>query len=127
MRPTKIVLLDNRSLLTSGVLKLLLAMEGVSISVVPSDNEDWRVMAKALEPEVIVLDAGDAFLGDDTITQLLDRHPGARVVALSLDRDSISVYQVDRVTKTTLDGLREAVQGKGKSRRKGDAGADMDR
>lgn len=110
MRPTKIVLLDNRSLLTSGVVKLLLAMEGISIPVVPSDSEDWAAMAKALEPEVIVLDADDVFLGTNTITQLLDRHPGARVVALSLDRDSIAVYQVDRVTETTLGGLCEAVQ-----------------
>ena len=110
MRTTKVVLLNNRSLLASGVLNLLEAMEGVSIAVVPSENEDWANMAQALEPEVIVLDAGDASLGNPAIAELLDQRPCARVVALSLDRDTISVYQVDRVSETTLDGLREAIK-----------------
>ncbi|NQW22525.1 MAG: response regulator transcription factor [SAR202 cluster bacterium] len=109
-QPTKIVLLNNRSLLASGVLNLLEAMEGVAVSVVPSDNDDWAQMAQDLKPEVIILDAGDTALGGSAVTQLLDRHPNAKVVALSLDRDSISVYQVDHVTNTTLDGLREAIQ-----------------
>ena len=109
MRSTKIVLLNNRSLLASGVLNLLDAMEGVSISVVPSDNENWAEMANELEPEIFVLDAGDSALGNNVIAQLLDNRPNARVVALSLDRDTISVYQVNKVTKTTLDGLKEAI------------------
>ena len=110
MPATKIVLLNNRSLLTSGVLKLLLAMKGVCISVVPSDQKDWDDMVQALCPQVIVLDSNDAFLGDNAVTQILDQFPTARVVALSLDRESISVYQVNRVTATTLDGLKEAIQ-----------------
>lgn len=109
VQTTKIVLLNNRSLLASGVLNLLEAMDGVSISVVPSDNENWVDMANALEPEVIVLDAGDGGLGNNAVTQILDHRPNAKVVALSLDRDTISVYQVNRVTKTTLEGLREAI------------------
>jgi DNA-binding NarL/FixJ family response regulator len=110
VQPTKIVLLDNRSLFTTGVLKLLLAMNGISVSVVPSDSEDWADTVRSLCPKVIVLDSSDAFLGENTITHILDEYPGTRVVALSLDRGSISVYQVDRVTNTTLDGLREAIQ-----------------
>jgi DNA-binding NarL/FixJ family response regulator len=110
VQTTKIVFLNNRSLLASGVLNLLEAMAGVCISVVPSDSEDWAGVAGNLEPEVIVLDAGDENLGNNAITQILDRSPGATVVAVSLDRDTISVYQVNRVTKTTLDGLREAIR-----------------
>ncbi|MBC8280335.1 MAG: hypothetical protein H8E48_06075, partial [Chloroflexi bacterium] len=98
MQPTKIVLLNNRSLLASGVLNLLYAMEGVSISVVPSDDKDWAYTVDGMDPEILVLDAGDSALGDNPITQLLDLYPDARVVALSLDRDTISVYQVNKVT-----------------------------
>lgn len=110
VRPTKIVLLNNRSLFASGILNLLDAMEGVSVSVVPSEDKDWACKVDEIEPEVFVLDAGDLALGNNAITQLLDHHPNTKVVALSLDRDTISVYQVDKVTKTTLEGLKEAIR-----------------
>lgn len=110
MQSTKIVLLNNRSLLASGVLNLLEAMDDVSVSVVPSEDKDWACLVDGMDPDIFVIDAGDSALGNSAVTQLLDRHPDARVLALSLDRDAISVYQVNKVTETTLEGLKEAIK-----------------
>ncbi|MFQ5874115.1 MAG: hypothetical protein ACE5JL_09975 [Dehalococcoidia bacterium] len=113
MRAKRIVLLSNRSLLAAGVQRLLQDVDGLDLSIVAADQPEATAKIKQLDPHVIILDSGDTSLGQRPIAQMLEEHPRAKVVALNLNRDGIDVYRVKRVLRTTLDGLLEAIQGKG--------------
>lgn len=113
MRAKRVALMSNRSLLAAGVQRLLQGMGGLELAVVAADDPEVAHRLKKLAPEVIVLDSGDASIGEGVITRMLGEHPKARVIALNLNRPGIEVYRVQRVLHTDLDGLLEAIQGKG--------------
>lgn len=113
MRANRVVLLSNRSLFAAGVQKLLQDVDGLELSVVAAGDPEAAARIRHLAPSVIVLDSGDTSLGHEAIAQLLEEHPRVWVVALDLNRRGIDVYRMKRVLQTNLDGLLEAIQGKG--------------
>lgn len=64
-----------------------------------------------LAPEVIILDAGEGFLGHGTVIKVLDICPEARVVALDLAHTAINEYRMKRVQRADLDSLMELLWG----------------
>lgn len=109
----RVALLSNRSLLAAGVQRLLQSMDGLELTMVAADDPEAAAQMRRHAPHVIILDTGDASLGPGAITRMLEEHPKARVIALNLDRTGIEVYQMKRVLQSNLDGLLEAIQGKG--------------
>lgn len=104
-------LLNNHSLLAAGVQSLLQDVEGLELSVVSTRDPDANQKLLQLAPEVIVLDSGDASLGEGGIARLASEHPGARIVSLNLRRTGIEIHQVHRIVEANLDGLLEAIWG----------------
>ncbi len=117
MGAMRVAMFNSRSLLAAGVQRLLQGVAGLELSIVAADDPESGARLRKLAPSVIVLDSGDASLGEGVITQMLEEHPRARVVALSLDHAGIDVYRMRRVQRTNLDGLLEAIQGKRKRAR----------
>lgn len=105
-------MLTSHSLLAAGIQRLLEEGDGLELSLVAADDAQWLARVRQLLPHVIVLDSGDASLGEGAITRLLEEHPKARVVALNLNRTGIEVYQVRRLLHTNAAGLLDAVRGR---------------
>ncbi len=112
MRAKRVVLINNRSLLAAGVQKLLQGVDGLELSIEALDDPELARKLRKRDPGVIVLDSGDASIGDGAITQVLKECPKAKVVALNLDRTAIDVYRMQRVLQTDLNGLLGIIRGK---------------
>ena len=82
----------------------------MELSLVAADDAQWLARVRQLLPDVIVLDSGDATLGDGAIPCLLKEHPRARVVALNLNHAGIEVYRMRRLLHTNVAGLLDAVR-----------------
>ncbi|MBI4202104.1 MAG: hypothetical protein HY532_03175 [Chloroflexi bacterium] len=109
--PTKrVVLVTNRSILVAGIQRLLEDVDTLELALVPHDVPDLQDRIQALDPRAIVLDA-QGLLDEAVITQMLERHPLARVVVLGVNRNDIEVYHMQRVLQTDLAGLLEAIHG----------------
>ena len=111
MQTKRVVLLNSRSLLAAGVQSLLQGIDGLELHTVSADDPQATAKIRDLAPGVIVLDSGDVSLGKGVITRMLEEHPKAKVIALSLKREDIGVYRVERVLQTDLSGLLEAIRG----------------
>ncbi|GEM_PF-2272983 len=114
MGVVRVAMLSNRSLLSAGVQRLLQGVDGLELTIVAADDPEAAAKLRELAPKVIVLDSGDASLGEGVVTQMLEEHPRARVVTLNLNHAGIDVYRMRRVHQTNVDGLLEAIHGKRK-------------
>jgi DNA-binding NarL/FixJ family response regulator len=112
MGVTRVVILNNRSLLAAGVQRLLQSVDGLELAIVAADDPRAAAKLRELAPKVIVLDSGDASLGEGVVTRMLRENPQARVVTLNLNHAGIDVYRMRRVQQTNVDGLLEAIHGK---------------
>lgn len=108
----RVVLLSNRSILASGIQRLLEEAEGVALSVIKTDDPEWPAKLARTVPRVIVLDSGDASLGEGGISHLLEEHPRAKIIALNLNHTGMDVYRMKRVVPTDLEGLLHAIHGR---------------
>ncbi len=115
MRAKRLVLLSSRSLFAAGVQRLLEDSDGIELSTVAADEAGWVTKVKHLAPKVIVMDSSDCSLDQGVIARLLEEHPRARGIALSLNHAGMDVYWMKRVPQTNVDGLLGAIQGKGAS------------
>lgn len=112
MRAKRVVLLSNRSLLASGVQRLLQSEADLEFSIVYPEQCEAGSKMELAAPDIIVLDAGAPALAEGVIVQLLADHPRARVVALDVNAKSIDVYRVRRIHQTNLEGLLTAISGR---------------
>ena len=110
MRKKRVVLLSNHSLLATSIQKLLQDEESFEFSIILADDPEVRAEITRRRPEVIILDSGDASLGEGVITRLLEENPRTRVIALNLNHVGMQVYQMRHVLQTDLGGLLEAIQ-----------------
>lgn len=112
MPARRVVLLSNRSILASGIQRLLEDVEGILFSVMETRDPEWPVKLGQEKPRAIILDSGDASLGEGVITHLLEEHPRAKIIALNLNHTGMDVYRMKRVVPTDLEGLLHAIQGR---------------
>ena len=110
MQPKRIVLLSNHSLLVAGVQKLLQDLKDLKVSIVAADAPEAAAKIKRLSPDAIILDSSDASMGKGIVTQLLEEHPKARVIALNLNQTGIEIFRMKRILQTDLDGLLETLR-----------------
>lgn len=112
MRDKRVVLLSNRSLLTACVQSLLQSKEGFELSVIRTDDPEANAKIRRWTPQAIIIDSGDASLGEGVITQLLEKHPKIMIIALNLNHEGIKVYQMKHLLQINPDGLLETIRGK---------------
>jgi DNA-binding NarL/FixJ family response regulator len=111
MQARRVVLLNSRSLLAAGVQSLLQEIDGLEVYTVSADDPQATAKIRQLAPGAIVLDSGDVSLDKGVITRMLEDHPKAEVIALSLSRADIEVYRIERLLQTDLCGLLRAIRG----------------
>lgn len=109
MERKKVALITNRSLLASGVLRLLGNVEGLEVLPVNATDPDCDQKIREFAPSVIILDSGDSSLGQAMTFRLLNRHPEATVAALNLNRTDLQIYRMDRVINCSPEELLEVI------------------
>lgn len=98
MGTVRLIIADDHRLLRAGLRMLLSGMDGV---VVPAEAADGREMLNACdanEPDLVLLDIAMPVLGGlDALHELKDRHPGVRVLMLSMLASEEHVLQALRL------------------------------
>ena len=113
MQNSQVVLLKNHSLLSASIEKLLQNEVSLELSIVAADDPKATAKIRRRRPQAIIIDSGDASLGEGVIPRLLEEHPQTKVIAVNLNHSGITVYQIRDVLQTDLAGLLEAIQGDG--------------
>ena len=109
MERKKVALITNRSLLASGVLRLLRNAEGLEVLPINADDPECDQKIRIFAPSVIILDSGDPRMGQGMAFRLLNRHPEATVAALNLNRTDLQIYRMDRVIDCSPEELLEVL------------------
>ncbi len=109
MERKKVALITNRSLLASGILKLLGNVEGLEVLPVNADDPECDQKIKEFAPSVIILDSGDPSMGQAMTCRFLNGHPEATVAALNVNRTDLQLYRMDRVIDCSPEELLEVI------------------
>lgn len=112
MNKRRVLVLPDDSLLMAGVLSILREQPEVELTTVPSAGSDLDRHLREIVPHVVV--AARAAMDQDSgvgLTRFLREHPGATLVALSLDRSELEVFRTRRVRRATLEELVSIVSG----------------
>lgn len=113
MQNSQVVLLKNHSLLSASIERLLQNEASFELSIVAANDPKATAKIRRRHPQAIIIDSGDASLGEGVIPRLLEEHPQTKVIAVNLHHSDIRVYQIRAVLQTDLIGLLEAIQGGG--------------
>ncbi len=109
MERKKVALITDRSLLASGVLRLLGNVEGLQVLPVNADDPECDQKIKKFAPSVIIIDSGDTPMGQGMTFRLLNRHPEATVAALNVNRTDLQIYRMDRVIDCSPEEFLEVI------------------
>lgn len=91
----KILLVDNHQLLRDGLHRILKSQSGYEIVGEARDGNRAAELARELEPDIVLLDAGMPGLdGPEAARQILEHCPRARIVALSIFCDATSITRM---------------------------------
>ncbi|HUH98199.1 MAG TPA: hypothetical protein VLZ89_12615 [Anaerolineales bacterium] len=108
MHILNIVILAHSSLLSSGIAsKLTEYKELLAVQTLDIRGADYLSALKNELPEIIIVDAGDSNLSQETtIVQLLEAAPNAKVISLNLSNDLVKVFS--RIERK-VDGANDLV------------------
>ncbi len=105
-----IFMLSSQLLFSRGVEDLLRQQAGLEI--VGHETDAARALARIrdLKPDAVILDSKDLASSPSTIVALILREaPAAKVIALNLENDRISVYRGEQRTAQSVDDLRQVI------------------
>jgi DNA-binding NarL/FixJ family response regulator len=85
---TRILLADDHQIVREGLRSLLQQHQDMEVIGEASDGRTAVAMSEQLEPDVVIMDVGMPDLnGIEATRQIVNREPGAKVVALSMHSD----------------------------------------
>ena len=125
VRPTRILLADDHGVVRNGFRMILAAQSDMEVVGEASNGREAVEMGERLMPDVVVMDVTMPELnGIEAARQLLKVVPRARVLALSMQKDSVYVREMlragakgyllkDSTEKDLLAAVRAVAQGKG--------------
>jgi DNA-binding NarL/FixJ family response regulator len=97
MTPVRVLLVDDHTLVRAGIRSLLDAMEGFSVVAEASDGREALALARAHQPDIVVMDIAMKDLnGLETTVQIKRDFPGTRVIMLSMHGTGDYVQQAIR-------------------------------
>ena len=123
MDTIRVLIVDDHTLFRSGLKALLARQPGFDVVGEAADGLEGIKRAKALKPDVILLDLHMRGLsGREAVKTLSEEVPGSRVVMLTVSEDAddlietlrsgASGYLLKNVdTQTLLDSIRRAAEG----------------
>jgi DNA-binding NarL/FixJ family response regulator len=90
----KIVLADDHALVRGGIRSLLERLPGVRVIAEVSDGREAVAAVESLAPDIVVMDISMPGLnGIDAATRITRKHPGVRVLVLSMHAGGDYVLQ----------------------------------
>jgi two-component system nitrate/nitrite response regulator NarL len=123
MTPIRVLLIDDHTLFRSGVKALLSRTPDFEVVGEAADGLEGVKRAKALQPDVILLDLHmPGTSGKDALKLLLEDAPEAKVLMLTVSEDAEDLLETLRAgatgyllkninTETLLDSIRRAAEG----------------
>ena len=97
MTAIRVLLADDHSLVRAGIRSLLGAMADVQVVAEASSGEEALELAAREQPDVVLMDiAMKGITGLDAAARMRERHPGVRVVILSMHSGEEYVLQALR-------------------------------
>jgi two-component system nitrate/nitrite response regulator NarL len=123
MTPIRVLLVDDHTLFRSGIKALLSRSPDFEVVGEAADGLEGVKRAKALGPDVVLLDLHmPGTPGKDALKLLLDETPDAKVLMLTVSEDADDLIDTLRAgaagyllknidTEALLDAVRKAVEG----------------
>src|SRR3970040_1144359 len=112
MKPIRILLADDHTLVRAGIISLLKNMEGIEVIAEASDGREALRLVRAHRPDVVLMDiAMPGLNGLEAAARIAKKFPNVRVIILSMHVNEEYVLQALRAGAAGYMG-------------KGDAGAD---
>ena len=111
--PCRTYIVYHHGLFAQGVRSVLEARGAVEVVGMESDVGKALKAVEFLQPEVIILEESTGKHQPMRLGAFLHGATGGRVVTLSLDHGSATVYQRNRITATDPTELVRAIQGVG--------------
>ena len=123
MTPIRVLLVDDHTLFRSGIKALLSRSPEFEVVGEAADGLEGVKRAKALEPDVVLLDLHmPGTPGKEALKLLLDEVPDAKVLMLTVSEDADDLLDTLRAgasgyllknidTDALLDAIRKAVEG----------------
>ncbi len=97
MKPARVLLADDHTLVRAGVRKLIESMPGMSVVGEADDGLALLTLAAQLQPDLVLMDIAMAGLnGLEATARLLKAQPGIRVLILSMHQNEEYVRQALR-------------------------------
>jgi len=88
MRPVRVILADDHTLVRAGLRKLLESMPEVDVVGEVGDGQALLLLAEQLQPEVVLMDiAMPGLNGIEATARLVKSQPGIRVLILSMHQN----------------------------------------
>jgi DNA-binding NarL/FixJ family response regulator len=101
MRPIKVLLADNHTLVRAGIRVLLEQIPGVTVVAEASDGREAIKLVGTEHPDVVLMDITMPVMnGLEATTRIVKEFPGTRVVMLSVHTDEEYVLQALRAGAT---------------------------
>ena len=111
MKPIRILIVDDHTLLRSGIKLALQRHEGFEVVGEAGDGLEGIKRAKQLKPDVVLLDLrfpdGD---GLEVLDRIVNEHPRVKVAMLSVVNDQAKIAEEDlviEIPKYTINYERE--------------------
>lgn len=105
---TAFILYDN-SLFASG-LEQLLRQQGVAVVGLAAKTKKAIVQITELNPDVIIAEAGkEKPEAERLLSRLLREHPQVKVVLVSLENNTVTLYTGCRWTASTVEDLVKGI------------------
>jgi two-component system nitrate/nitrite response regulator NarL len=121
--PIRVLIVDDHTLFRSGVKALLARQSGFEVVGEAADGLEGLKRAKALNPDVILLDLHmPGISGREAVKLITEEVPHAHIVMLTVSEDAEDLIETLRSgaagyllknidTQTLLDAIRRAAQG----------------
>ncbi len=116
MKPRRVLILYENSLLAEGLLLLLSEQNWLNVRA-QKLSDHGAGSADDFVPDVIIVDREDfARASANTVQELLSKRPSVRIVDVSSDDDLARVYDGHQIRVAKFDDFLATLAGKGRSK-----------
>ena len=111
MDTRRVLVVENESLLGTGIEKLLASKANLDVmGVMPADEVDLINIIWSLQPDIVILNKASSLMDSEKLLTLLKDYPTFRILEVSADDNRIRVYDKHEVLTVHTDDLLQIIQ-----------------